>query len=171
MNPGNQSTKSPGVSPKHTLAIVGALLATGLLVWIIQLARSGDPIGYIILTGLGVLLAMPVTGGVVALLLHAVSKLTVPQQGRARDDLKAIREAHHVLRAQNQYLIDQLKQTQQNRTLLSGHETMPEAAPPALGPGQLQTADGFIIDGVAFDTLDDAQHFNLEEDDDDFTKR
>ena len=33
-----------------------------------------------------------------------------------------------------------------------------------IAPGQLQTADGFIIDGVAFDTLDETHHpFDPEE--------
>ncbi|MEW5958868.1 MAG: hypothetical protein AB1801_14140 [Chloroflexota bacterium] len=39
----------------RTLAVMIALAGAGLLIWIIQLARQGDPVGYIMLTGLGVL--------------------------------------------------------------------------------------------------------------------
>ncbi|GAB4428762.1 MAG: hypothetical protein Kow0031_09080 [Anaerolineae bacterium] len=144
-----------GVSAKHTLAITGALLMAGLLVWIIQLARAGDPVGYIILTGLGVLLALPVTGGVLAMLLHSTGKLITPQHRYGRDDLKSIKDAHQVLQAQNQYLTRLLQQAQQNPALLPGYSQAADTASPPLAPGQLQTADGFIIDGVAFDTLDD----------------
>jgi multisubunit Na+/H+ antiporter MnhG subunit len=155
-----------GVSAKHTLSITGVLLGAGLLVWIIQLARAGDPVGYIILTGLGVLLALPVTGGVLAMLLHAAGKVTRPPNSPTRDDLKSIREAHQLLQTQHQYLTRLLQQAQQNPALLPGY-TLPVAAEPAappLAPGQLQTADGFIIDGVAFDTLDETRHpFDPEE--------
>ncbi len=158
--------KHNGVSAKHTFAITGALLVAGLLVWIIQLARAGDPIGYIILTGLGVLLALPVTGGVLAMLLHAAGKVTTSPNSPTRDDLKSIKEAHQLLQTQHQYLTRLLQQAQQNPALLSGHTPLVAAEPsvPPLAPGQLQTADGFIIDGVAFDTLDETHHpFDPEE--------
>ena len=58
--------QSNRLSAKHTLAVMLALIGGGLLVWIIQLARQGDPIGYIILTGLGVLASLPVVGGVLS---------------------------------------------------------------------------------------------------------
>ena len=151
------SRKNSGISAKHTATVIGALLLGGLLIWIIQLARAGDPVGYIILTGLGVLLVLPIVGGVLALLIGAVGKMQ-PPQALSRDDLKSIREAHHVLRAQNQYLTQMLAQAQKNPALLSGLQSdQPDVyqAPLSLGPGQVRTPEGFVIDGTAFDTLDD----------------
>lgn len=142
-----QTTSSSG-GPKHTLVIALVLALSGILIWIIQLARQGDPVGYIILTGLGMLLALPVTGAVLALLLRSLGRLQPPP----RDDLKSIHEAHRVLRDQNRYLTQLLAQAQKNPALLAGGGV---DAAPSLGPGQVRTPEGFIIDGAAFDVLDD----------------
>jgi hypothetical protein len=136
-------------SAKHTLAVMLALIGGGLLVWIIQLARQGDPIGYIILTGLGVLASLPVVGGVLYLLIVAVGKT---MQGRpSGQELKTVYETHRVLEAQNRELARMLTQIQRNPALL----TSPEQPTFDLGPGQVRTPEGFIIDGTAFDTLED----------------
>ena len=137
------------LSAKHTLAVMLALIGGGLLVWIIQLARQGDPIGYIILTGLGVLASLPVVGGVLYLLIVAIGKT---MQGRpSGQELKTVYETHRVLEAQNRELARMLTQLQRNPALL----TSPEQSTFDLGPGQVRTPEGFIIDGTAFDTLED----------------
>ena len=137
------------LSAKHTLAVMLALIGGGLLIWIIQLARQGDPIGYIILTGLGVLASLPVVGGVLYLLIVAIGKT---MQGRpSGQELKTVYETHRVLEAQNRELARMLTQLQRNPALLAG----PEQPTFDLGPGQVRTPEGFIIDGTAFDTLED----------------
>ena len=137
------------LSAKHTLAVMLVLIGGGLLVWIIQLARQGDPVGYIILTGLGVLASLPVVGGVLYLLIVAVGKT---MQGRpSGQELKTVYETHRVLEAQNRELARMLTQLQRNPALL----TSPEQSPFDLGPGQVRTPEGVIIDGTAFDTLED----------------
>jgi hypothetical protein len=141
--------QSNRLSAKHTLAVMLALIGGGLLVWIIQLARQGDPIGYIILTGLGVLASLPVVGGVLYLLIVAIGKT---MQGRpSGHELKTVYETHRVLEAQNRELARMLTQLQRNPALL----TSPEQPTFDLGPGQVRTPEGFIIDGTAFDTLED----------------
>ena len=141
--------QSNRLSAKHTLAVMLALIGGGLLVWIIQLARQGDPIGYIILTGLGVLASLPVVGGVLYLLIVAIGKT---MQGRpSGQELKTVYETHRVLEAQNRELARMLTQIQRNPALL----TSPEQPTFDLGPGQVRTPEGFIIDGTAFDTLED----------------
>ena len=141
--------QSNRLSAKHTLAVMLALIGGGLLVWIIQLARQGDPIGYIILTGLGVLASLPVVGGVLYLLIVAIGKT---MQGRpSGQELKTVYETHRVLEAQNRELARMLTQIQRNPALL----TSPEQPIFDLGPGQVRTPEGFIIDGTAFDTLED----------------
>ena len=137
------------LSAKHTLVVMLALIGGGLLIWIIQLARQGDPIGYIILTGLGVLTSLPVVGGVLYLLIVAVGKT---MQGRpSGQELKTVYDTHRVLEAQNRELARMLTQLQRNPALL----TSPEQPTFDLGPGQVRTPEGFIIDGTAFDTLED----------------
>ena len=72
---------------KHTLGVSISLVLGGILIWVIQLARSGEPIGYVILTGLGVILVLPVVGLVLYLLIGAIGKL---QRGQSTDDVKTI---------------------------------------------------------------------------------
>jgi hypothetical protein len=137
------------LSAKHTLVVMLALIGGGLLIWIIQLARQGDPIGYIILTGLGVLTSLPVVGGVLYLLIVAVGKT---MQGRpSGQELKTVYDTHRVLEAQNRELARMLTQLQRNPALLAS----PEQPTFDLSPGQVRTPEGFIIDGTAFDTLED----------------
>ena len=137
------------LSAKHTLAVMLALIGGGLLVWIIQLARQGDPIGYIILTGLGVLASMPVMGVVLYMLIIAIGKTIQP--GGNRQEMKTIYETHRILEAQNREMARLLSQLQRNPDLLAN----PGQPSVELGPGHVLTSDGFVIDGTAFDTLED----------------
>jgi hypothetical protein len=90
-----------------------------------------------------------VVGGVLYLLIVAVGKT---MQGRpSGQELKTVYETHRVLEAQNRELARMLTQLQRNPALL----TSPEQPTFDLGPGQVRTPEGFIIDGTAFDTLED----------------
>ncbi len=145
------------VSLKHTLGFALALVLGGILIWIIQLARGGEPIGYVILTGLGVILVLPVVGLVLYLLIGAIGKL---RRGQSSDDVKTIYETQRVLRAQNQELARLLLQMQNNPALRDGPEQALVPAQeghstPLLAPGQVITPEGFVIDGAAFDILTD----------------
>ena len=137
------------VSAKHTFAVVLALMIGGLLAWVIQLARQGDPIGYIILTGLGVLVSVPVVGGVLYMLMIALGKIMQPRP--TTHEMKTVYETHRVLEAQNRELARLLIQMQRRPALLAN----PKQPAVELGPGQVMTPEGFVIDGTAFDTLED----------------
>ncbi|MCP4995917.1 MAG: hypothetical protein GY934_19390 [Gammaproteobacteria bacterium] len=143
---------------KHSLGVSVSLVLGGILIWVIQLARGGEPIGYVILTGLGVILVLPVVGLVLYLLIGAIGKL---QRGQSTDDVKTIYETQRVLRAQNQELARLLLQMQNNPGLHnsdSGQDS-PNSPTllPLLSPGQVITPEGFVIDGAAFDTLTDEE--------------
>lgn len=138
-----------GVRARTIFAVVLAVIIGGLLVWIIQLARQGDPIGYIILTGLGVLASMPVMGVVLYMLIMAIGKTM--QSGGNRQEMKTIYETHRILEAQNREMARLLSQLQRNPDLLAN----PGQPSVELGPGHVLTSDGFVIDGTAFDTLED----------------
>lgn len=134
---------------RYTFAITFTLVSGGLFVWIIQLARQGEPVGYIILTGLGMLLALLVCGIVLRLLLMAANR----PSSQPLSDLKTLYDTQRVLSQQNRALLDQLQQLQKQPSLLSGRTPRPHDL--ELEPGQMMTAEGFIIDGTAFDSLDD----------------
>jgi hypothetical protein len=138
------------VSARHTLAVMITLVSGGLLIWIIQLARQGDPVGYIILTGLGMLASLPVVGGVLYMLIVAIGK--VLQARSAPSELKTVYDTHRVLEAQNRELARTLNQLQRNPTLLANPD---QTAVVELRPGQVRTPEGFVIDGTAFDALED----------------
>ncbi|MCP4407054.1 MAG: hypothetical protein GY807_04710, partial [Gammaproteobacteria bacterium] len=86
-----------GINIKHTFVVAMALVIGGVIIWVIQLARNGDPIGYIILTGTGVLLALPVVGLVLYMLIIALGKMQ-QNGGMHLDDIKTMRESQRVLR-------------------------------------------------------------------------
>jgi len=140
-----------GVRARTIFAVVLAVIIGGLLVWIIQLARQGDPIGYIILTGLGVLASMPVMGVVLYMLIMAIGTLRAMQPGGNRQEMKTIYETHRILEAQNREMARLLSQLQRNPDLFAN----PGQPAVELGPGHVLTSDGFVIDGTAFDTLED----------------
>jgi hypothetical protein len=112
---------------RYAFAITLALVSGGLFIWIIQLARQGEPVGYIILTGLGMLLALLVCGLVLRLLLMAANR----SSAQPLNDLKTIYKSSRPCSA-------------------AIHPNNLE-----LEPGQMMTAEGFIIDGTAFDSLDE----------------
>ncbi len=150
--------EQPGISLKHTFVVAFSLVLGSILIWIIQLARGGDPIGYVILTGLGVILVLQVVGVVLAMLLGAISKLQQNQVTHI-DDVKTIYETQRGLRAQDQELARLRLQMQNNPMLSSGQVGSQESPSPVpLAPGQVITPEGFVIDGAAFSTLTDEEN-------------
>ena len=65
--------------------------------------------------------------------------------------MKTIYETHRRLEAQNREMARLLTQIQRNPDLL----TNPGQPSVELGPGHVLTSDGFVIDGTAFDALED----------------
>ncbi len=146
----------PGINLKHVFVVSLALVVGGVIIWVIQLARNGDPIGYIILTGAGVLLALPVVGLVLYMLIIALGKMQ-QNGGIHLDDIKTMRESQRVLRDQNRELARLLLQVQNNPRLMSGPQGGQQEQPAqmTLGPGQVMTPEGFVIDGTVFNMLDE----------------
>ena len=131
---------------RHIFALTLALGLVGVLVWVIQLARQNEPVGYIILTGAGILLALLVSGFVVGLVL----RLVLSAQPRQADNLKTVREVQQLMAQQNREL---LRQLQQQRAAL------PAGAPvDDLDPGQLVTREGYVIDSNLFAALDEEKN-------------
>lgn len=142
------------------------LVGMGLLAWIIQLARAGDPVGYITLTVLLMLITLLVVGLVLALLMLVFGRWV----NRPRFDPGEWQSAHQtqkLMRAQlqdMQYLLLQMQnnpglaqlasQARHNPALLAAGNEWSQPAGAPLEPGQLMTADGLIIDGARFDRLD-----------------
>ncbi len=70
---------------RHTFAAVAAVGVIGILIWIIELARRGDPVGYIILTGTGMMIFLVVIGLVLRLVITATN-----QSSRQPNNLKTM---------------------------------------------------------------------------------
>jgi hypothetical protein len=138
-----------GFKARHVFAFSLALVGGGIIIWVIQLARQGDPVGYIILTGGGVLIALIVAGLVIGFVLRQASLADSRRSWRGQTGpLKEMYDSQRVLLQQNQAL----------RRLAEGQ--LPAATQPGqpqneLQPGQLRTAEGYVIDGAAFDELDE----------------
>ena len=83
------------------------------------------------------------------ILIIAIGKIT--QVRPYPNEMKTVYETHRVLEAQNREMARLLTQMQRNPALLAN----PDQPPVELGPGQVMTPEGFVIDGTAFDTLED----------------
>jgi hypothetical protein len=150
----SKDNKGTVINTRHAFGFALALVMGGVIIWVIQLARNGDPIGYIILTGVGVLLALPVVGLVLYMLIIAIGKMQ-HNGGTHLDDIKTMRESHRVLKDQNQELARLLLQMQRNPTLMLPEQVgQQNPAQVTLSPGQVMTPEGFVIDGTAFSALD-----------------
>ncbi len=134
-----------GISAKHTFAVTLAVVIGSLFIWIVQLARQGDPVGYIILTGAGVLLSLLVVGVVLRLVLAGAN-----QPPRQHPEMKTVYDTQRVLAQQNRALLDQLDRLQKNGSLLPA-----ETGGVELQPGQMMTAEGYVIDSAAFEVLEE----------------
>jgi len=140
-------SQKKGLRGRHIFAGVLALSVGLTQIWIIQLARGGDPVGYMLLAGEGVLASVLVVGLIIAVTLSQVAKVNrVPASPRR--DLKELYETTRLL-------------TQHNKSLRQLLEEQGEgggaSSPPSLRPGQMMTADGLVIEGEAFDQLDEEE--------------
>jgi hypothetical protein len=133
-----------GFSARHSLAISLGLGLTGVVVWVIQLARWGEPVGYMIITAAIILVSV----GVIGFILRQVAKAqSIPPRSQA-DMLKDIQATQKVLADQNR----QLRQLADGRGT-SGWPVFPQEV--ELQPGQWQrTPEGHVINAGACDTLD-----------------
>jgi hypothetical protein len=137
-----------GFKARHVFALTLALVCGGIIIWIIHLARQGDPVGYIILTGGGVLILLIVAGLVIGFVLRQASLADSRRSLRGQTGpFKEMYDSQRVLLQQNQAL----------RRLAEGQlpATQMVQSQNELQPGQLRTAEGFVIDGAAFDELDE----------------
>ncbi len=133
---------------RHTFAAILAVGVVGLFVWVIQLARQGDPVGYIILTGTGMLIFLLVTG----IVFHLVMSINQPPRHHS-NNLKTIYDTQRVMDRQNRALADQLNQMQKYSAPPAGQAGRHQDI--ELRPGQMMTASGYVIEDTAFDALDE----------------
>ncbi|GAB4446060.1 MAG: hypothetical protein Kow0031_28660 [Anaerolineae bacterium] len=149
----------------YVLTVTTVLSVLGLIVWIIQLARSGDMIGNTILTVLLMLLALPVLTGALVLMMWAFGRWINRSQND--NDWQVARQSQKLMMAQIQDLQNMLLQMQRhpelaqvlaqarhNPALLTAGS--PPTVAPAMQPGQMMTAEGFVVDGARFNVLDSA---------------
>jgi len=138
-----------GVRARHVFALVLALILGLTNIWIIQLARAGDPVGYILLTGEGVLATVLVVGLVIAFTIGQAAKMN-NTPAAPRRDLKDLYDTTRLLNQQNKTLRQILEEQGMGGRQLAAPQT-------PLRPGQMLTADGMVIEGAAFDELDEEE--------------
>lgn len=63
-----------GFSARHSLSITLGLGLTGVAVWVIQLARWGEPVGYMLITAAIILVSVGVIGFIIGFILRQVAK-------------------------------------------------------------------------------------------------
>jgi len=138
--------RKKGGGARYAFAVV---LAITLGLWIIQLARNGEAVGYIILTGEGILVTVLVVGLVIAF----ATKQAVIGNGSPppRRDLKDLYDTTRLLNQQNKTLRQLLEEHGLDNPQLPASRQFP------LQPGQMMTADGMVIEGEAFDNLDEEE--------------
>jgi len=134
---------------RYAFAIVFAITLGIAQIWIIQLARNGEAVGYMILTGEGVLATVLVVGLVIAFATRqaAMNNAAPPP----RRDLKDLYDTTRLLNQQNKTLRQLLEEQGLDNPQLPAPQQIP------LRPGQMMTADGMVIEGEAFDGLDEEE--------------
>ena len=135
-----------GIRARHVLVVILGLGATGVLVWIIQLARQGEPVGYMLLTAVVILAALGVFRVMLGFVLRQVVKAQSQPPRQQADLLKDIQMTQRVLAEQNRHL----------RQLAAGRST-PDwpVYERELQLGQVRTPEGYVINGAVFDGLDE----------------
>ncbi len=139
-----------GVRGRHVLAVMLAIMAGLTNIWIIQMARSGDPVGYMLLAGEGVLASVLVVGLIIAFTIGQMAKMSHTAgnaSGRSRSELKDLYDTTRLLNQQNKTLRQLLEEQGMGDPQLPASHT--------LQPGQMMTAEGEVIESRAFDVLDE----------------
>ncbi|MCQ3976905.1 MAG: hypothetical protein DPW09_26045 [Anaerolineae bacterium] len=140
--------KRPGCFFTTSIVSVFIIVAavTGLTIWIIQLARAGDPVGIGILLYLG-LLSLILCGAVAtALIIGGLRKK------RTHDEYNAVMRAFN---DQSRSVVQLTKVTSDLALASSDSWPLMRAYPPALPPGQLRGPGNMVIDQDAFNNLQD----------------
>lgn len=165
-NETQKKRRNRGSHLPYVLTITAVLSGLGLIVWIVQLARSGDSVGITILTALLVLLGLPVLALSLALLMWVFGRWV--NRPKTEDDWQAARQSQKLMLAQlqdMQYLLLQIQKNPELAQVLAQARSNPaqlaagsvDAAPPpalAMQPGQMMTAEGFVVDSTRFSVLD-----------------
>lgn len=124
--------------------VVAALV--GLTIWIIQLAREGDPVGMGILLYLGLLILILCGAVATAIIIGGIRKK------RTHDDYNAVVRAFN---DQSRSVVQLTKVTSDLALVSSESLPLMAAYPPALPPGQLRGPGNMVIDQDAFSNLED----------------
>jgi hypothetical protein len=144
-----EHSEKKGIRARHVFAFMLAVVMGLTNIWIIQLAREGDPVGYMILTFEGVLGTILVVGLVIAFVIGQTAKVN-NISGPPRRDLKDLYDTTRLLNQQNKTLRQILEEQGLGAPQLMAPQT-------PLRPGQMMTADGMVIEGQVFDALDDEE--------------
>ena len=141
--------RKKGGGARYAFAVVLAITLGLAQIWIIQLARNGEAVGYIILTGEGILVTVLVVGLVIAFATKqaVISNASPPP----RRELKDMYDTTRLLNQQNKTLRQLLEEQGLDNPQLPASRQFP------LQPGQMMTADGMVIEGEAFDNLDEEE--------------
>lgn len=141
------------MSAKHTFIItLGWIVIIG---WVIQLARWGDPVG------MGILLWV---GAIITILALAISAAIWKAGGHTRVRGEQFNDLHRAFNDQarsfnkvTEMVVDVASQPPPapiNNYGASQQFVLPPPSHASLGPGQLMTREGFVIDTRAFAALD-----------------
>lgn len=140
--------KRPGcfltMSIVPVFVVVTALV--GLTIWIIQLAREGDPVGIGVLLYLGLLLLIICGAIATTIIIGGIRKK------RTHDDYNAVVRAFN---DQSRSVVQLTKVTSDLALVSSESLPLMAAYPPALPPGQLRGPGDMVIDQDAFSNLED----------------
>jgi hypothetical protein len=139
-----------GIRGRHVFGLALAIVMGLTNIWVIQLARNGEMVGYLLLALEIILATVVVVGLVISFAIGQAAKVSAAagnSSGRSRSELKDLYDTTRLLNQQNKTL----RQLLEEQGL--GDPQLP--APHTLQPGQMMTADGTVIESKAFDVLDD----------------
>jgi hypothetical protein len=139
-----------GIRGRHVFGLALAIVMGLTNIWVIQLARNGEMVGYLLLALEIILATVVVVGLVISFAIGQAAKVSAAagnSSGRSRSELKDLYDTMRLLNQQNKTL----RQLLEEQGL--GDPQLP--APHTLQPGQMMTADGTVIESKAFDVLDD----------------
>lgn len=134
---------------RYAFAVVFAITLGIAQIWIIQLARNGEAVGYMILAGEGILATVLIVGLINGFMVRQTAMNNAAPSPRR--DLKDLYDTTRLLNQQNKTL----RQLLEEQGLDNPQLPQPQQFP--LRPGQMMTADGMVIEGEAFDSLDEEE--------------
>lgn len=140
--------KRPGCFLTTSIVSVFIIVAAvaGLTIWIIQLARAGDPVGMGILLYLGLIILVLCGAVATTLIVGGLRKK------RTHDEYNAVVRAFN---DQSRSVVQLTKVTSDLALASSDSLSLIPTYPPALPPGQLRGPGNMVIDQDAFSNLQD----------------